>query len=282
MSESTSTTELELCKELALLPGSLFEFTSRFVPDEQRAPLLALYALKQSIGSIPQTPVEDSVKWAKLKWWSEEFSADPASSSLHPVLRVLWLSGTRRHLDNVLLQRLISDAVLQIDAAPNSDESSMFERFAPLGSTDIQLELALDNADIATRELNYLGAATSLYRVIFSFNPNHRSETEQVPLSLLAKYNIGPMEPGQDQSTLELSQLLGELAEIGLDWYSQGTTGLKESLGNGECKHLQLRFAMEGRRLETFRKNPNSVFNPSQSFGPTDAWFAWRFLRRLM
>ena len=73
-----STIELDHCRELAMQPGNVFEFTSRFLPAGKQQPLLALYALRQSVSSIPHSPVDDEVKWAKLKWWSEELVADPA------------------------------------------------------------------------------------------------------------------------------------------------------------------------------------------------------------
>ena len=74
---SVPAVELEHCRELALVPGSVFEFTSRFLPRSGFEPLLAKYALKQAVGSIPKGSADDSVKWAKLKWWSEELVADP-------------------------------------------------------------------------------------------------------------------------------------------------------------------------------------------------------------
>ena len=81
---AVSQVELDHCNELALLPGSVFEFTSRFVLPDRLEPLLALYALKQTVSSIPFTQTDDAVKWAKLKWWNEEFTADPESPSRHP------------------------------------------------------------------------------------------------------------------------------------------------------------------------------------------------------
>lgn len=280
-SSSVSQTEIEHCNELALLPGSLFEFTSRFVSADRREPLLALYALKQAVSTIPQAPVEDTVKWAKLKWWSEEFSADPVAPSRHPVLRVLQASGARRHLDNGLLQRLVRDAIMQIDVAPNSDENALFESMATMGATDIQLELALDHAEIETRDLELLGAATRLCRVISSFGESHDAEVEQIPLNLRAKYDIRLEEPDQVQNTEALAQLLGELAGKGLEWSSEGLAGLRATLDTGACRHLQLRLAMESRRLGAITRNANIVFDAHQHYGPGDAWFAWRFLRRL-
>jgi phytoene synthase len=281
MQMGISQAELDHCNELALLPGSLFEFTSRFLSNDQRTPLLALYALVKAVGSISQAPVEDSVKWAKLKWWSEELSADPASGSRHPVLRVLWSSGARTSLDGTRLQGLVRDAIMQIDAAPNSDENALFERFAALGSTGIRLELALDKAEIETKDLDYLGAATSMFRMISGFGSDQWPQTTEIPLSLLAKHNISHFEPGQAQQTQGLEQVMKELNDRTMDWFSKGLAGLSGSLKTGQCTHLQLRLAMENRYLEKIQKNKRTVFDVDQHYGPGDAWFAWRFLRRL-
>ena len=262
-------------------PGSLFEFTSRFLQAGQLKPLLALYALKQAICTIPQTSVDDAVKWAKLKWWSEELLADPDSPSRHPVLRALWISGARAQLNNTLLLGLISDVLTQIDAPPDSDENAMFDRFSVSGVTEIQMELALDNAEIEPHNLRFLAAASSLFRTISSFAPNQRTETERLPLNILAKYKVNATQLEQNLQPDEFPQIVAQLAGLGLGWFASGLSGLKISSEAGACTHLQLRWAMETRRLQVIRKDASGFIDTGKRYGPTDAWFAWRFLRRL-
>ena len=276
-----SPVEFDHCRELALLPGSVFEFTSRFLPAGKLHPLLALYALKQAIGSIPYGPADDSVKWAKLKWWSEEILADPGEPLRHPVLRAMWLSGSRANLSNALLLRLVGDAVSQIDGAPDSDENAMFERQSGLGSTEIQLELALDDAEIDPQSLNFLGAATSSFRLISGFSGSQLPQTARLPLSLLAKFNVSATQLEQASHRTELAQIISQLAENALDWFSKGISALNIEPGSSAGTHLQLRWAMENRRLNAILKNVNGFLETGQRFGPADAWFAWRFLRKL-
>jgi phytoene/squalene synthetase len=280
MAEITSV-EFEHCRELVMLPGSLFEFTSRYVPADKLQALLALYALKQTVSTIPYTVVDDSVKWAKLKWWSEEVLADPGSSSRHPVLRALWLSGAREKLGNALLLRLISDAIQQIDVVPDSNEEAMFERFSELGATDIELELALDAAEIDAESLGFLGAATSLFHIVSSFSANSEPETTRLPLGILAKYNVSAAELEQKPYPQALREIVAELAETAMAWYSRGLSGLKLSAETGNCQHLHLRWAMENRRLSAIMKDPGELLDAGKRFGPSDAWFAWRFLRQM-
>jgi phytoene/squalene synthetase len=276
-----SSVELDHCRELVLLTGSVFEFTSRYVSKDKLDSLLAVYALNQAIGSIPQDHVDDAVKWAKLKWWSEEITAPPDAPSRHPVLRALWQSGARTNLDNTLLLRLVGDALSQVDVAPDPDESAMFERQADLGSTGIELELALNNAEICSRSMKYLGAATGVFRLISSFSVNHRSETTQLPLNVLAKHNVNAEQLETESHTTELVQIVAQLTQNALDWYSKGASGLGMKPEPASCTHLQLRWAMEKRCLTAIRKKPEEFLKAGKRFGPADAWFAWRFLRKL-
>ncbi len=273
--------EYDHCSGLAIQPGSVFEFTSRFLPAAQLEPLLALYALRQAISNIPHSPADDAVKWAKLNWWNEELLADPVSPSRHPVLRALWQSGARTCLKNALLQQLVRDAIMQIDAAPDSDKNAMFERFAALGGTEIKLELALDDAEIDTRKMNFLAAASRLFALISGFAAGHRSETGQLPLNVLAEYNVSAAMLDQQTHRVELAQIIEQLAEEGLVWFSKGMPSLQGLSKTGAGVHLQLRWAMEKRRLAAIRKDVGGFLDEGKRYGPADAWFAWRFVRRL-
>jgi len=269
--------ELEHCKELAMLPGSLFEFTSRYVPADRQQQLVALYALTLSIGSIPNAPTDDSVKWAKLKWWSEELVAEPDSPSRHPVLRALWQSGARQQLDDGLLLRLVSDAVLQIDAVPDAHEKAMFERLAAKGETGVLLELSLNQAEIETQELKSLAAASGLFAMVSGFSASRQFNELQLPLDLLARLQLTATQIEKNPPGVELAGVVSHLANSGVEWFSQGLSGLNASPG----MHLQLRWVMEARLLARISKSAGTNLHKGHRFGPSDAWFAWRYCRKL-
>jgi len=275
------TVEVDHCRELALLPGSVFEFTSRFIPPSKLDSTLALYALKQAISSIPYGHADDSVKWAKLKWWGEELVGEPDASVRHPVLRALWMTGARARLADALLLRLVGDAISQIDAAPDSDQDAMFQRLAALGATEIQLELALDGAEIDDRSLDLLAAATSAFRFVSSFSNGHQSQLQRLPLNLLAQHNVSLSQLEQETNSAALAQIVSQLAGEATGWFEKGMSDLSLKPGSSTCAHLQLRWAMELRRLNVIRHDANGFLEKGKSFGPGDALYAWRFLRRL-
>ncbi len=271
--------ELEHCREAAIKAGSLFEFTSRYLPADRFEEYLALYALVQTIHLISNAHVDESVMWAKLKWWNEELAAEPGSVSRHPVLRALWVTGARAKFDKAAMQGLVSGAVERIDMAPDSDENDMFERLARLGSATIELELALDDAAIDGQSMKYLGAASGVFDVLSSFGKDKQLEFDRIPLSILAGLNLNAKQ--LEQQPGELEQVIAQLAGLGQDWFSEGMSGLNSLKKNRAGKHLQLRWAMENRCLKNIRKNAAGYLEAGNRYGPADAWFAWRYLRGL-
>ncbi len=264
-----------------MVPGSLFEFTSRYIPTACQGQLLALYALTQSVGSIPGAAVDDVVKWTKLKWWGGELVAEPASPSRHPVLRALWESGARQHLDNDLLLRLVNDAAKQIDAAPDANEKALFERLAARGETEILLELALDGIEIEGRRLACLAAASGLFAMISGFLANRRVGNLYIPLDLMAEHQLKATHFQQQPAGAELLAAISQLTDIALAWFAQGLLGLNAAGIGATSTHLELRWAMEARLLARSSKRAASYTLTGNRYGPSDAWFAWRFCRRL-
>jgi hypothetical protein len=141
--------------------------------------------------------------------------------------------------------------------------------------------MTLDDPGIYDRNKEYIGAANNSYRLISGFAANNRSGAHQLPLSILAKHNVGTAQLEQNLFPDEFSTIIMQLIDLTLDWYSQGISGLSISSKEKNGKHLRLRWAMEKRRLAAIRKDLDGFLQSGQQFGPTDAWFAWRFLRNL-
>ncbi|NOR19492.1 MAG: hypothetical protein GQ538_05330 [Xanthomonadales bacterium] len=279
-----SAVELQHCREAAFATGGLFEFTSRYLPADRFEEYLALYAIVQIIQVIPTAHVDEEVIWAKLKWWREELAAEADSVSRHPVSRALWASGARSKIDQAMLEALLSGSVRSIDLAPDSDENFMFERLATPGSVTIEVELALDDVALDDVTLDsecvrYLGAASGVFEILSGFGKDSQQGFDRIPLNLLAEFDLIKNQLAQQKAALAL--VIAQLASFGLEWFSQGFRGLAGLKESRAGQHLQLRWAMENRRLEKIKNNAGGFLESGNRFGPADAWFAWRFLRRL-
>ncbi len=130
---------------------------------------------------------------------------------------------------------------MQVDTAPDGDKDAMFARFAALGSTEIKMELALDAAEVDAQNMNLLGAAMVSLQLISGFAAKNRSETERLPLNMLAKHNVTAAQLEQDSDPVRLAQIISDLAGDALDWFSQGLSGLTIKSEGRACTHLQLR-----------------------------------------
>lgn len=201
------------------------------------------------------------------------------------MVRALNVSGVREKLDNNQLLRLVSDALMQIDVAPESDTVSLFERFSELGAAQIELEMLLEDVSIDSASLSSLAAASKLVELIFSFAPNRRSQTEYLPLDLMAEYGVSSSDIGDGQHPGELAEIVSRLVSLNLDWFADGLSDLGLSSGGRGVKaaasHLRLRWALRQRQLNSISKNVKKYLESGIEFGPADAWFAWRFLRKL-
>jgi phytoene/squalene synthetase len=272
---------LDHCRELVLQPGGTFEFSSQFIPGDAMPQILAVYALKQAVASIPYTHVDDVVKWEKLKWWGQELLADSSLASRHPIIRALVESGAREKLDDVLLVRLVSSALEQVDAAPASDEHAMLERFTNTGLAESRLEYALDDLQSEPEGFGQLAAASTLFGVICSFLPGRQPQVERLPLNALAKHGVTQDVLAMKPFPAEVLRLFEDCVELALSWYAAGRKQARgKPVGVAET-HLRLRWALESRCLTRVQKNTERFFRQGMRYGPGDAFFAWRYLRHL-
>lgn len=273
------------CRELALKPGSLFEFTSQFVPGESMPSLLAVYALKSAICPIPHSAVDDSVKWEKLKWWGQELMAEPDGAARHPIILALVDSGARARLDDATLIRLVAASLEQVDAPPAGDEKALFERFSNFGLAESHVELALDDARLNTSGLRHCSAASTLYSVMAGFAPGQTVLADRLPLSMMAKHGLTNDMLDRSPYPDAVGHLVEDLARLGLAWFSEGrdkaSTSGKAMQTGAAGQHLRLRWAVEERLLSSISKDAARFLQKGVHYGPRDAFFAWRFSRRM-
>lgn len=261
-------------------PGSLFEVSSRFLGNEMTAQLLAVYALRQSISSIPLSTADDTVKWAKLKWWSEELCADPAAPERHPVMRALQHSGARDRLSNSLLLPLVGDAVAQIDSFPDAGSQGLIERLTGTGEIDIMLEAALGEVTVDETLLKPMSQATGICALVNLLLSDYPNKIQLLPLDWLAEFQVSPENLKGQPPAPELIDMLSRLASLGTKVYRTGFSASTVGQLSQIPKHLRLRWSLEARRLERVAQNAGRHFSLNSSYRLSDVWFAWRFCRK--
>lgn len=279
MSEISSV-ELEHCKELVMSPGSLFEVSSRFIGSELTAQLLAVYALRKSIGSIPLSTIEDTAKWIKLKWWSEELCAEPAAPERHPVLRALQHSGARQRLSKSLLLSMVSDAVEQIGSFPDARSHDLIERLAATAEIDIMSEAALGEVEVGETLMKPMSQATGIYALVTMLLSDYPNKIQLLPLDWLAEFQVRPADLKGRPPAVELISMVSRLAGQGAKAFRAGFAAGEAGQLSQVPKHLRLRWSLEARCLERVTQNTVRLFSLKSSYGLSDTWFAWRFCRK--
>ena len=274
-----SDSDMSYCRELAMPAGSVFELTSRFLPLADCDRLLGLYALQQTIGHIPHAATDDSVKWAKLQWWSKELAEDPEHPSRHPILGVLQATGARERLSVANLQGLVRNAVLAMDVIPDTDSESMLKRMGASGACGIQLELALYEASLPEENLQFLSASTQLYSLIHRLSVADAGVLDELPLDVLAELEVNLHSLKQEQESSEYIAIAQRLSERAVGWYKTGLSDLQTA--TVRASHLLVRLALESRHLQAISNRPQKYLGQKKGFGPADALFVWHRLRKL-
>ena len=100
---------------------------SRFIADaEQRADVVALYALNYELAHVAETVREPLVGEIRLTWWREAidaiFAGEPPRR--HPVLEALATAVRRRGLAREPLEAMVEARFADLDRAPFADEAS--------------------------------------------------------------------------------------------------------------------------------------------------------------
>ena len=129
--------------------------------------------------------------------------------------------------------------------------------------------------------LALLTAASGLLSLLSGLCLQGSPEFDRIPLSVLAKYDLNATQLQTEKHQTALAQMMSQLAGRGLDWFSKGRSALVDGPQNRVGLHLRLRWAMEKRRLEYIQNNANKCIEKGMRFGPADAWYAWRLLRKL-
>ena len=259
-----------------MLPGCLFELSSRFTGPELAAQLLAVYALRDSIASIPLSSADDTVKWAKLKWWSEELCEDVEAPERHPVLRALQHSGARQHLTDSLLLSLVAEAVGQIDAFPEADVEALIGLFAASSRADISLQAALSQITLDESLLEPMGCAVGVFTLVNMLLHDYPNKIQLLPLDWLAEFQVRPEALKAQPPAVQLLDMVKRLAGLGTAYYRVGFDVIRAGEGVKPPTHLWLRWSLEARFLARVVRNAERYFGPASQYGLSDVWFAWR------
>ena len=114
-STSTPTDPRVYCEDKAASSGSSFYYAFRFLPDEQRRAITALYAFCREVDDVVDECHDVGVARLKLQWWRDEVIRIFDGVPQHPVARALREHTQQRNLPKEYFLEIIDGMEMDLD-----------------------------------------------------------------------------------------------------------------------------------------------------------------------
>ncbi|TVS12356.1 MAG: hypothetical protein EA419_05335 [Wenzhouxiangella sp.] len=266
---------LAWCRERMLVPGQPLSASLLFIPEPDRAAILALRTVCAELTEAARRVSDPLVASAKLSWWRQTLSGRYA----HPAVAALESTGAAQRLPDGVFQPLL-------DGLQATVEPARFERFEELWdycgagygrAAEVEFSLNERSAEGADGMAMELGSAGGLLRVVRDLVPEARQNRWLVPLDLQAQFQVARMDALGDRVGPGWDGLVRTLVERALRRGDEAAS----RLGPGH-RHLVIHWAVDRRLARVLLQRPRDALKTRILPGHAgNVWAAWRAARRL-
>lgn len=106
---------LAYCEQKAANSGSSFYYAFRFLPDERRRAITALYAFCREVDDVVDECTDPGVARLKLQWWRDEIARLFDAVPQHPVARALREPVERHNLPREYFLEIVDGMEMDLD-----------------------------------------------------------------------------------------------------------------------------------------------------------------------
>lgn len=263
------------CETLAAGPGSTFGAVMRFLPEDERAPMLACEALFCSLRDIPFDVSDPAVGVAKLGWWQKELAMATEAGSQHPVVRALIATETLECFDSDDFRDYLHALVVKLQAEPPRDVDALRRDLALTAGQEVRVLGGMhDSSDPA------VGAAAASVRLLDLLGRLARNDGEHpwIPMDLVARHRY---RGGAGDATGSRADLAADLARQALAWRTEHPLDPRACTSPG-ARALALRDGVAARRLGQVTNDPGAWLAGPRRPGFGEVVSSWRLARRLV
>lgn len=193
----------EYCQEKAAASGSSFYYSFRFLPDERRRAITALYAFCREVDDVVDEVSDTNVARAKLGWWRSEVANLFAGHPSHPVTRAMVPAVEKFGIDQARLCEIIDGMEMDLVKKRYRDWAELQLYCHRAAGVVGQLSASIFGYS-NPRTLEYaekLGLAFQLTNIIRDVGEDARRDRVYLPEAELAAHGLG----AQDVLRLEYS-----------------------------------------------------------------------------
>ncbi|MDN0076172.1 presqualene diphosphate synthase HpnD [Crenobacter sp. SG2303] len=269
----------QYCEDKAAQSGSSFYYSFRFLKEEQRRAITALYAFCREVDDVVDECHDPNVAAAKLEWWRGEVDKLYFGTPEHPVTRALKPHVAAFDLPQAWFAEIIDGMAMDLEFA-------RYERYADLqlychrvagvvGQLSAQIFGYTDRATL--KYAHELGIAFQLTNIIRDVGEDARRGRIYLPVEDLQRFNV----PAADIQAYKETEAFGQMMAFQIERAEQHYRQAWELLPAADRKAQRVGLAMaaiyRATLAEIKRDGAAKVLNQRLSLTPVrKLWLAWK------
>lgn len=268
----------QYCQEKAASSGSSFYNSFRFLPQQKRRAITALYAFCREVDDVVDECHEPQVARAKLAWWREEIANTFAGKPHHPVGQALLPAIRAFDLPLEQFLEIIDGMEMDLNSNRYADFKALQLYCYRVASVVGLLAAAIfgyRNRQ-TTKYAHDLGLAFQLTNIIRDVGEDARRNRIYLPLDELQQFGVTEADILQSRETEGFTRLMAFQIDRARLYYSQAMAELPAEDRKTQMPGL-IMAAIYQTLLEEIEADGCHVLKQKTSLPPLrKLWIAWR------
>ncbi|MBV1776098.1 presqualene diphosphate synthase HpnD [Burkholderiaceae bacterium DAT-1] len=269
----------QYCEDKAARSGSSFYYSFRFLPDEARRAITALYAFCREVDDVVDETHDDNVARTTLNWWRNEIAQMYAGQPQHPVTRALMPHVQRLQLEQNHFIEIIDGMEMDLEHARYLTFKDLqlycYRVASVVGLLSAQIFGMKDKQTL--KYAHDLGMAFQLTNIIRDVGEDARRGRIYLPVEDLQRFNVLAADIQQYKESDAFRQLMEFQIERAEQFYQKALAQLP-AIDRKTQKPGLMMAAIYRALLEEIRADgAGKVLNQRISLTPIrKLWLAWK------
>jgi phytoene synthase len=268
----------QYCQDKAAASGSSFYYSFRFLPENRRLAITALYAFCREVDDIVDECSDANVALTKLNWWRQEIQDLFAAQPHHPVSHALAPAIAEFNLPAEQFQEIIDGMEMDLSLHRYEDFKSLRLYCHRVAGVVGELSaIIFGYTERATlRYAADLGLAFQLTNIIRDVGEDARRNRIYLPMDELAKFNVPASDILNARHTDNFQQLMSFQYQRAQEFYDLAFNELPKADRKAQKTGIVMA-AIYRTLLVEIRNDGFQVLTQRTALTPIrKLWIAWR------
>ncbi len=268
----------QYCQDKAAASGSSFYYSFRFLPENRRLAITALYAFCREVDDIVDECSDTNIALTKLNWWRQEIKDLFQGQPHHPVSHALAPAIREFNLPAEQFQEIIDGMEMDLTMHRYEDFKSLRLYCHRVAGVVGELSaIIFGYTERATlRYAADLGLAFQLTNIIRDVGEDARRNRIYLPMDELAKFNVPASDILNARQTDNFKQLMEFQYQRAQEFYDLAFSELPQADRKTQKTGLVMA-AIYRTLLEEIRHDGYMVLTQRTALTPVrKLWIAWR------